>query len=49
MFNEKPTMLGMILKDWEKIVKLYEHSTICSGRKRLLLGDYSKVEEAVYT
>jgi hypothetical protein len=39
----------MIFKDWEKIVKLYERSAICPGRKRLRLGDYSKVEEAVDT
>jgi len=49
MFNVKPMILSTILKDWEKIVKLYEHSAICPGRKRLQLGDYSKVEETVNT
>jgi hypothetical protein len=49
MFDIKPTMLSMILKDWEKIIKLHQHSTICLGRKRLQEEDYSKVEEAVNT
>jgi hypothetical protein len=49
MFNIKPTMLSMILKDWEKIIKLHQPSTICLGRRRLQVGDYSKVEEAVNT
>jgi hypothetical protein len=39
----------MILKDWKNIVKLYKCSAIWPGRKRLRLGDFSKVEEAVNT
>jgi hypothetical protein len=49
MFDVKPMILSMMLKAQEKIVKLYEHSAICPGRKRLQFGDYNKVEEAVDT
>lgn len=49
MFFLAPSTLSTIIKDREKITKLYEQSSLCTDRKRLRLGDNQALEEALNT
>lgn len=46
-FGLVPTTLSTIIKDREKIIKLYEQSSLSAGRKRLRLGDNQDLEVAL--
>ncbi|KAH6930915.1 hypothetical protein HPB50_020822 [Hyalomma asiaticum] len=44
-----PPTVATILKDQEKIVKLHRESQLAPSRKRLRLGNYQTVDDAVLT
>ncbi|KAH6925629.1 hypothetical protein HPB50_008077 [Hyalomma asiaticum] len=44
-----PSTVATILKDQEKIVKLHRESQLAPSRKRLRLGNYQTVDDAVLT
>lgn len=44
-----PSTVATILKDREKIVKLHRESQLAPSRKRLRLGNYQTVDDAVLT